>query len=152
MLHCSDQARFTSRSSLSMSSTTSGSRWRATQPVAPWSYVMIVGEYDAIISGTALLVGQPERDQLRAGQLGGRVGDGPQEGVELERARDATVHVGERADARGLGVLGLVERGVADRDGGLLGEELERGGLFAAEGALGPVVHDQRAEDPVLHG
>ena len=47
--------------------------------------------------------------------------------------------------------LGLVERGVADRDGGLLGQELERRGLFAAEGTLGPVVHDQRAEDPVLH-
>ena len=49
-------------------------------------------------------------------------------------------------------MLGLVERRVPDRDGRLLGQELERGDLLASKGALGPVVDDQRAEDPILRG
>jgi hypothetical protein len=108
---------------------------------------MIVGEYDSIISGTVLLV----NESVRRCSSASRVGNGPQQRVELERARDATVHVRQRPDAGRLGVLGLVERGVADRDGGLLGQELERRGFVAAERALGPVMNDQRAEDPILH-
>ena len=99
-----------------------------------------------------LLVGQPEGRQARAGQLGGRLGDGAQQGVELERARDAAVHRRQGPDAGGLRVLGLVERRVADGDGRLLGQELERGDLLAPERALGPVVHDQRPENAVLRG
>ena len=101
---------------------------------------------------TALLVGQPEGRQARAGELGGRLGDGSQQRVQLERARDATVDGRQRPDAGGLGVLGLVERRVPDRDGRLLGQELERGDLLAPKGMLAPVVDDQRAEDAILRG
>src|SRR6266545_4721702 len=103
---------------------------------------MIRGENDSIISGTVPLVNERVRRCSSASQKVARR-------APVSSAADSEM---ARSSASSSSVLGLVERGVPDRDGRLLGQELERGDLLAPKGMLGPVVDDQRAEDAILRG
>ena len=101
--------------------------------------------------GPRPVIGEPERDEAHAGELRRAFRDRAEEGGDIQRARDALVHGGERADARALHVLRLIERRVTDRHAGVRGEQVERFLLLSIRHALGHDVIEHAHEHLADH-